>query len=265
MSFCKKKTIKCSENSREILEDDVAVEAFLTIYINKLEYSTVVASPSEIYELVAGILLGEEIIKQREDIIDYRYDNLDQLVFITVNEERAKLAKQAPPQVRLTGCARSASTNYLKKVCDIKPVTHNLTLSTESIYKTMSLFSRKSELFSKTGGVHSAALVDGTDIIAFFEDISRHNTIDKLLGYAMLKEISLDGKWVATSGRISSDLIFKLAMAKIPIAVSRKAPTSKAIELADMLNITAVGFVRGRRLNIYTCANRITQPGQNNE
>ena len=105
---------------------------------------------------------------------------------------------------------------------------------------------------------HSAALSDGKDILFFSEDIGRHNAVDRLFGRALLERLDYSSKMLLTTGRISSEIVSKVARRNVGLLVSRSAPTSSAIELAGRLNITLVGFVRGERMNVYTHPGRIT-------
>ena len=122
----------------------------------------------------------------------------------------------------------------------------------------MHTMQEKAKLFKLTGGVHSCALADKQGSITLFtEDISRYNTIDKILGEVFLKDIPREDAIILTSCRITSDILIKIAFGKIPIIVSRAAPTDKAVELAKKLGITLIGFVRERGMNIYTYPERI--------
>ena len=111
---------------------------------------------------------------------------------------------------------------------------------------------KKALLFKTTGGVHSAALADSEKLLYFHEDIGRHNAVDKIIGECLLNSTTTDDKGLFTSGRLSSEILLKAAKLKIQLIVSRAAPTSLSIELAETLNITLIGFVRGRRMNIYS-------------
>ena len=113
-------------------------------------------------------------------------------------------------------------------------------------------FNKSSQLFLDTGGVHSCALCDINKIIIFKEDIGRHNALDKVLGKALLEDIDFRDKIILTSGRISSEILIKTAKRQIPVIVSRSAPTSLSIDIAKKLNITLIGFARGKRMNIYS-------------
>ena len=116
---------------------------------------------------------------------------------------------------------------------------------------------KKSEGYKSTGGVHSAALADERHMLVFTEDIGRHNAVDKVIGYALLENIPLQGKIMLASGRLSSEIVSKCARSGIPAVVSRAAPTSLAVKIADAADITLIGFVRGNRMNIYTGRQRI--------
>ena len=110
--------------------------------------------------------------------------------------------------------------------------------------------------------MHSAALCDTTNIIVFSEDIGRHNAIDKIFGECLLNDITTDDHIIITSGRISSEILLKVAKRNVPLIVSKSAPTDLGVRLADELGVTLVGFVRGKRMNVYTHAGRITANGK---
>ncbi len=112
-------------------------------------------------------------------------------------------------------------------------------------------------MYSKTGGVHSAALASENEIFIFKEDIGRHNAIDKVIGEGLKKECVFESKIMISSGRISSEVLFKVQKARIPLLVSQSAPTNQAVKLARDMEITLVGFARGNRMNVYSKEERI--------
>lgn len=95
-------------------------------------------------------------------------------------------------------------------------------------------------------------MCDSNDIIIFKEDIGRHNALDKIFGQALLEGIDTEDKIILTSGRISSEMLIKTAKRQVPMIISRSAPTSLAVEMAEKLGITLIGFARGEKMNIYT-------------
>jgi FdhD protein len=124
-------------------------------------------------------------------------------------------------------------------------------LDAQRICLLMETFSDRSDLFQRTGGVHSCALSDGSDILLFEDDIGRHNALDKIIGHTLLQSINIDDKIILTSGRVSSEIVAKISRRGIGAIVSRSAPTSRAIELAYAVGMTLIGFVRGQSLNVY--------------
>jgi FdhD protein len=118
-------------------------------------------------------------------------------------------------------------------------------------------FQKRSELYNMTGCIHSAAVSDGKHLLVVAEDIGRHNAVDKVIGYCVLENIPMRDKIILVSGRLSSEIATKCARWDIPIVVSRAAPTALAVDIAEKRGITMVGFMRGKRLNIYTHPERI--------
>ena len=131
----------------------------------------------------------------------------------------------------------------------------------------MKEFQTCSQTFLKTGGVHSAAMVEEERITVFREDIGRHNAIDKVIGNTIINnpkvspiesgQAGFNNKIILTSGRISSEILLKIQKCGIPVIITRSAPTDKAIHICREKNITLVGFVRGNRMNIYSGEDRI--------
>ena len=114
-----------------------------------------------------------------------------------------------------------------------------------------------STLFRETGGVHCAAATLGPALLAFAEDIGRHNAADKTIGRALAEGVDLSSIALLTTGRLSADIVSKAVRAGVPVVVSRGAATSRAIELATGAGLTVVGFARGRDMNVYTEAWRL--------
>ena len=116
-----------------------------------------------------------------------------------------------------------------------------------------------SVLFRETGGVHSVALCDreGSTLLRT-EDIGRHNACDKLLGAVLLHGGFEPAQCIMMcTGRLSSEMVIKAWRLGVPVLASRSAPTSRAVEIAQSAQLTLVGFVRGKRLNVYCHPQRV--------
>ena len=118
--------------------------------------------------------------------------------------------------------------------------------------------SSQQAIFTRTGGIHAAALFDASgNLRSIREDLGRHNAVDKVLGAALCSKIRTDDAILMVSGRLGFEISQKAAMAGIPVIASVSAPSSLAIALATEVGITAIGFVRGSSMNVYTHPERV--------
>lgn len=244
------KIIKIKEGKVQNLEDFLAVETKVEIFVNDEEIISLFATPLYIKELVVGFILTENIVK----------DNLcpQEIEIIEENEEiKVKIYSESSLELSkktlTTGCMSSFS--FIDKLPE--KYEDNFKIEMEKLFLLFKDFQKKSELYKTTGCVHYAALADPEKIVFIAEDIGRHNAVDKVIGYALLNKLSLRDKILLVSGRFSSEMVLKAGRWKIPIIVSRSAPTSLAVKIAENIGLTVIGFLRGNRCNIYTCPYRI--------
>ncbi len=247
--YIQRKIIKKKGTSFEEIDDFIAVEKRLNVFINKREFISLYCTPLMIKELVTGLLLTEGILAHKTSPDQIRIVNGNEIrVDIHVNED---ILKENLPVSRCLGGITLHKKRKFKKIKD------DFSLSVEALNFIFQEFQQKSNFFRLTGCFHSAALSDDKKIIAFTEDIGRHNAVDKVIGHCILYDIPFTGKLMIVSCRISSEIISKCAKWGIPIIASRAAPTDLAIEIAEKSGVTLLGFVRGDSLNIYTNEQRI--------
>ncbi len=252
----KKAKIKDSRVYLEDIDDPVAVEKALRIKINGKDALRLYCSPVMVRELVVGLLLTEDIIKGSwcaermeivygdEIIVDVSADGSSSSE-IDIDFEGATIT---------SGCV-GGITFERKEVRDVG--SPGLRIDPERLKALFNEFQLRSDLYKSTGCIHSAALSDGRILIAFAEDIGRHNAIDKIIGFCILEDITLEGKIIFASGRLSSEMVGKCARWSIPVVVSRTAPTTRALDIAEKAGMTVIGFMRGDRFNVYTHPERI--------
>src|SRR5262249_12740207 len=112
--------------------------------------------------------------------------------------------------------------------------------------------------FERTGGIHAVALFDAHgSLLVLREDIGRHNAVDKVLGSALMTGLSLSDTIMMVSGRLGFEIAQKAVVAGVPVVASISAASSLAIELANEFGMTAIGFLRGRTMNVYSHAQRV--------
>ena len=259
MSYSKNVTIiKINDNAIETLEDNVIVEYPFTIFINDEEFITLLCSPSSLQFLAIGFLVSEGIIKNKAGIKKINIDEEKGHAYVELTNNSSFVEKLYGKRTVTTGCGKGTVFYNVLDSLGSKKISSKVTVTADEILNLSAQLNHSSLLFKETGGVHSCALCDRDKILMFQEDVGRHNALDKIIGEAFEKEITLEDKILLTSGRISSEMIIKTSKRNIPIIVSRSAPTNLSVSIAEELGVTLIGFARGRRLNIYNGTDRIT-------
>ena len=133
----------------------------------------------------------------------------------------------------------------------------DIRLTTDRIHGLQAEFEEHCNLYRLTGAAHSCALADPKGILLFYEDIARHNALDKLIGGMLLRGMGPQGKLIIFSGRLALDMLEKSAACGVRLLVAPGAPSLAAVDLAKAVNISILGFVRQGNINIYTCPHRI--------
>ena len=244
--------LRIKDKGGEKIRDTVSIEAPLTIFLNGEELVTLLHTPSYSKQLTVGFLLSEGVIKEKADIESIRFYDSKGVININIKSNGAASKKLSSGRVITSGCCGGTSFYRAKDVKNFKEITSKEKFSSDTIINLMKEMARRSLIFRKTGGVHSSALAREGKIILFREDIGRHNAVDKILGECFLSDIPLDDAILLTSGRITSEITRKAGTAGIPVIVSRSAPSSLSIRMARECKLTLIGFVRGKRMNIYT-------------
>ncbi|CAM4187609.1 formate dehydrogenase accessory sulfurtransferase FdhD [Lacicoccus alkaliphilus] len=239
--------------------DMVAVEFPLTIYINDIEFVTLVCSPDHLEELIIGFLASEGAIRSYEDIQSLNLDDRGGFCHITLNKSIPTDHFQYSKRILGSCCGKSRQFYFQNDVDTAKVSMSKTTLTPEQISRLMVEMQTTSTIFKETGGIHNASLGSPDKTVVHRGDIGRHNALDKLYGHCVRNNISVRDKVLVFSGRISSEVLTKAAKIGVGIVLSKSAPTDLAIGLAEDLNITAVGFVRGDSFNIYSHPWRIRE------
>lgn len=254
--------LKLSERGGSSIEDVVAKEFPLTIILNNQELVTLLCSPTNLKYLAVGFLFSEGLLKSKDEIKKILVDDRRGVVRVETEGDEELASHALFKRFITSGCGRGVSFYSAADAQGQVRVESRLEISTLEVLALVNEFQHHSQIYRATGGVHSAALCDTTNIIVFSEDIGRHNAIDKIFGECLLNDITTDDHIIITSGRISSEILLKVARRNVPIIVSKSAPTSLGVRLADDLGLTLVGFVRGKRMNVYTHAGRIATDGK---
>ena len=229
------------------------IEEQYTVWVNGRNILNAMTSPTRLEEFVIGYLVTEGIITKVQEIDSLQFEG-NQIRVLTTN--RAHL--RGGTKTVLSGCGGDSSYLDPARLPDIHS---DFAISGENIHGMVKNI-LDSELHRLTGGIHVVGLAGEEGVHTVAEDIGRHNALDRVIGYALQHEIDLNKTYVVISGRISSEMARKCLVANIPLIASRGATTTLAISLAKGKGLTIIGFVRGRKMNVYTHPERILEIGK---
>jgi FdhD protein len=162
-------------------------------------------------------------------------------------------------QLIRSGCGRTDVTALVE---NLSPVGTGIRVQLDMLPRLLGQITRQQAAYRAAGGIHAAAVFDSRGrAVVVCEDIGRHNAVDKAVGYCLLRGIPLTDKILVSTGRASYDMVAKGVRIGLPILASISSPTSMAVELAEVLNCTLLGYLRGKKLNVYTHRWRIATDG----
>jgi FdhD protein len=244
-------TVRFDKDARSAHEDWVAREFPLTVMLNGRELATLLCSPKDMRYLAAGFLFSEGFIETKEEIKRMILNQQKGVIRVETREDKGYAQESFLKRAITTGCGRAIAFYNPADIEGVQEVNSDMRLSPLEVFNLTKEFQRRSAVYRETGGVHSAALCDTEHIVVFEEDVGRHNAVDKIFGKCLLEDIATSDRIVITSGRISSEILFKVAKRRIPVIISKSAPTDLGVIAAQDLRITLIGFTRGMRMNVY--------------
>jgi len=246
-----------SQTLTEKLTDNVVIEKPITIMIDKVGSFTVMATPSDIEALAVGFVYSEGLIDSIDDVVAVSTKpQLLNVVGIQVHDP-TKIAVRRN-MIVASSCGMCGTRNIEKMLAEMPACGRSLEVGSSLLVEVTEQLRSMQQIFQMTGGSHAAGIFNAAGkIIAFTEDLGRHNAFDKAIGKCLLDKLPTKGLAAALSGRISLEMVAKAAKAGLELIAAVSAPSSFAIEAAEQWNITLCGFVRPDKINIYTHPERI--------
>ncbi len=252
--------IDLSTGKVQTISDSVAEEVPFHLFVNAAFWATILCSPTNLKELSVGHLLSEGILKSIDEIDEVTLKETEGSCNVKLKpgiraEDRVRLSR-LHQRVITSACGAGSPYQYTGK----SPVVDSdMRVKAKVVFDCVNELNFKAEGFRKTGGLHVAAIyrADGS-LVALAEDVGRHNAVDKVIGMAALIKVDFGVCFLALSGRMSGDVVFKAAKVGLPIVASLSAALSSGVAMGRDANLTLAGFVRGKRMNIYTVPSRIT-------
>lgn len=251
---------KIKDGKKFVVEDEVIREIKLELIVNGKKVGALMAVSVDLEELAVGYLMSEDIIQDVKDISKMELVDVDTKTFqvhIDAKVVEANIDRLDLEGVIVSGCGRGVSTQISKIAIDAAVMKDDFTIEADLLFEEMSKFYTQCPLYEQTGCVHTAKVYYDKETYFIGEDIAQHNTIDKAIGKARLAGIDVSKCFLMVSGRLSSEMVAKAVMHQIPILASRTASTCRGVNIADKFGLTLIGFVRGKKMNIYRNPRRI--------
>jgi FdhD protein len=262
---------RIQKGSREELQDRVVMEEPLEIIVNGRPIAVLMRMPGQEKELAAGFCISEGYVRGAQDILLIHHCGLglpapgEQTEGVPGSRNRVEVRVAAEG---LYATEQSDVSRLIRSGCGAAPVSalaeglptvsHGPSVSPSVVLGLGQAMHELQNVRRAVGGTHAAALFDCAGrAMTLAEDIGRHNAVDKVIGYCLLRTLPMHDAILVTSGRASYEMVAKAIRVGIPIVASMSAPTSLAASLAQDRGLTLIGYLRGGRMNVYTHAERL--------
>ncbi len=233
----------------------IPIEQAVTLIVNGKPWMEMRCTPAMIAELAVGFLYNERLIYSAEDVA--RLHVCDTADFVEI--DTASPINKPKTWIKTTGCGGGQTAQRLEQ-----PETselHEVTLTADAVSSLLSEFMEAQNAQTTSRGVHCSAISDGERILLLADDVGRHNTLDKLMGYILLNDPSLKPSLLLTTGRISSEMLQKSARLGVSVVISFTSPNTLTVHLAEEIGMTLIGYARGSRFNVYSHPERFSDLG----
>lgn len=249
-------------------EDYLAAEEPLEIRVGNEPLSVTMRTPGHDVELAVGFLFTEGLIESRGQIADIKTElpadtqpgnvvRVDLSPDVSLDMEKNRRNFFAASSCGICG---KASIDAVRSR-SLRAPNPDFRFSAELLTKLPDELRESQAVFGRTGGLHAAALFNASgELLVVREDIGRHNAVDKIIGWALLEgRLPLSNEILLVSGRGGFEIIQKAIAGGVPVVASVSAPSGLAVQLAREMQLTLIGFLRGRRFVIYSGEERITK------
>ena len=229
----------------------------LTIYVDKKEIVTLMTLGHYPEALVIGYLRNQGIIEDISQLKSVHVDWSVNAAAVTTNSlDLSKVSNKLKHRVVTSGCGQGTTFGGIMDELKSNKV-NDFMIKQSTIYHLLKLLHDKNEIYRKSGAVHGCALCDNDKILDFVEDVGRHNAVDAIAGHMWLNDISGNDKLFYTTGRLTSEMVIKVAQMNIPTLLSRSGITEMGLSVARETNVTLLGRAKGKHFLVYNGKDKI--------
>ncbi len=263
--------IQWNDGKYETIKENSVDDEYTYLFIDYLPPRKFSTYPKDLEDFAIGYCLGEGLIKDYNDIESIKLDGTNVLVSTKLSHDpKEDLEQEGIIQEKKGNCEHACVCRLLEyqgvnsdnaggirsELKTIEPNNSDLKINATQIIKDIKYLTDEAKIWQKTAGVHVAQL-KYKDKIIIREDVSRHVAVDKVIGAASREGFDFSKCYISYSGRMPADMLIKVIRVGIPIIISNAAPASSGIDVAELGNITMVGFVRNNRFTVFTSPERV--------
>ena len=241
---------------QNIREMHIADERPLTIYVDRFEIVTLMTLGTQPELLTLGYLKNQNLINDINEIKSIQVDWEVNAAVVTTYTDDIEWEDKLGSRTVTTGCGQGTIFgNMMEQIENIKLTP--LKLKQSNIYALLKNLNAFNDVYKSAGAVHGCALCHGTEIVTFMEDVGRHNAVDAIAGYMWLEDINGNDKIFYTTGRLTSEMVIKVAQMRIPALLSRSGITQMGLRLAQDVGVTMFSRAKGKHFLIYNGSEHI--------
>ena len=241
--------IALNEFNQEVT-GSIAVERALTLYLDKREIVTLMTLGNHPELLILGWLHNQRLVRDIHQLKSIQVDWETGSVAITTHNKVENLEQKLNHKTVTTGCGQgTVYGNLMEELDHITLASPRLDQST--VYQLLDTLNAHNDVYRKAGAVHGCALCRNTQIELFIEDVGRHNAVDAIAGHMWLNRSSGDDKIFYTTGRLTSEMVIKVALMGIPVLLSRSGVTRMGLDIARKMGVILIARAKGKHFLVY--------------
>ena len=235
------------QNHRDM---QIANERPLTIYIDRFEIVTLMTLGCQPELLTLGYIKNQDFFSDIQEIKTIQVDWEVNAAVVTTTEENTEWHEKLGSRTVTTGCGQGTIFgNIMEQLETIEIAPHKIKQS--DIYATLKNLNAFNDVYKNAGAVHGCALCHNTEILSFKEDVGRHNAVDAIAGEMWLNDLEGEGKLFYTTGRLTSEMVIKVAQMGVPTLLSRSGITRMGLQIAREIGVTLFSRAKGKHFLIY--------------
>jgi len=232
------------------VETNVVVERPLTLFLNGQEIVTMMTIGDYPEYLAVGFLLNQNMLLADDVITGIDYEE-DVETVVVRTERQTDYEEKLKKKIRTSGCAQGTVFGDVMEKFEHTTLPADTVLKTSWIYALSKRINTTPSLYLEAGAIHGCVLCENARPLVYMEDVGRHNAVDKIAGYMLLNNIPADDKSFYTTGRLTSEMVIKVALMGIPVLLSRSGITRMGLEIAQKVGVTLIARAKGRHFLVY--------------